>query len=765
MSQEFEVIGKRIPHLDSVPKVIGAAKYIRDMVLPGMLYGKFLRSPHAHARVVSIDTSQAEKLPGVKLVLTPDDVMRETHPIGLTFPKHQYCLHSEVRYVGDEVAAVAAVDEETAEEAVNLIKVEYEELPAVLDPEEAMAPGAPQLHEEPGNIREPKRVRIGNIEDGFRQADHIVKARFRTSRQAHVCLDAHGCISSYDPATGKLTHWSPAQSILFTRLDIAEALGIPASRVRVITPAIGGGFGSKAGTFTHDVAAALMSRRLGRPVKFVLSREEEFLASRTRTPFIIEAEAGLKKDGTITAWREKMVLDSGAYADMAPWVAKISLGLIAGPYKIPNVWVDCYPVYTNKSISGAFRGFGNEAVSLAREALLDIAAGQMGIDPLEIRLKNIIKAEDIPFTTSAGLVIRSCGMEECLKKAAGAIGWDKKRKPHSGVGLACMVGWSGEKSAFDVDFSSAQVEIAADGSVIVRTGNSNIGQGLYTTLAQIAAEELGVPLEMVAVVGGDTEGTPPELGCWASRSAVTTGSAVKRAASEAREKLLRVAGNMLEVDPQDLMARRGNIHVKDMSRSLSVAEVAGAAYFTSMDGDAGPVVGRGVWASQTKPQNDDGYGHFTSVYVFAAHAAEVEVDPETGLVKVTRYVTAHDCGRALNVSTVEGQLQGGASQGIGLGLFEDDTHDKTTGQPLNPSIMSDKVPTAVDLPDIEPILVETVDPLTPFGQKGVGDVALHCVAATIANAVHSATGISITDLPITPAKILRALKEKNQGEI
>ena len=763
MKEEFDYIGKRIPRIESRGKVTGSVKYVSDMMLPGMVYARFLRSPHAHAKVISVDTSRAEKLPGVKLVLTPDDVVGKINPHGITHPKHQYPLHQEVMYVGDEVAAVAAVDAETAEEALGLIEVEYEELPAVFDPEEAMGPGAPQLHEEAGNVRDQSRVRIGNIEDGFREADHIVKGKFETSKQVHVTLETHGCLSSYNPADGKLTHWTPTQQVLYTQLDIADALDMPASKIRVINPeGIGGGFGSRVGTFAYDVCAALMSIKLGKPVKMILNREEEFMATRSRHPFTREVEVGLKKDGTIVGWRGKAISDMGGYADWGPCVTRLSNAVAPGPYKIPNIWIDAYPVYTNKSISGAFRGFGATQSNFARESLLDIAADQIGMDPLELRLKNVIKPDDLPYTTSTGFVVRSCGVEECLKKAAEAIGWSKKRKPYTGVGMASIIAWGAIRLiGLEEDFSSAEVEVSPDGSLIVRTGNVDVGQGLYTTLAQVAAEELGIPLEKVTIIGADSGATPPDLGCWASRSAVTTGSAVKKAAAAAKEKLFRIAGKMLEVETGDLIARHGNIYIKDLNKAVTIKDVASAAYFTTIDGGDGPVIGQGVWSSPTTPLNEDGYGDCAPAYTFAANAAEVEVDPETGQMKLTKYVTAHDVGRALNEITVEGQLQGGVSQAVGYGMFEDGLlYDNETGQLLNPSIMDYKVPTAVDLPEIQPIIVETIDPDTLMGQKGLGDVSIHLGAPAVANAVFDAVGVRISDLPVTPVKILRALKEK-----
>ena len=770
MTQEFEYIGKSIPRLESVPKVTGAIKFLDDMTLPGMLYGKFLRSPYPHARVISIDTSKAESLPGVKLVLTPRDIidMLGKMPVigGAVLPKNQHPLAEKVRYVGDEVAAVAAVDEETAEKAIDLIDVQYEELPAVLDVEEAMKPGAPQLHEETkNNIREQNRVRGGNIEAGFKEADYIFEDRFQVSKPAHVCLETHGSLSSYDTLTGKLTHWSTTQTAYFNGLGLSKALNIPASKVRVIVAeaGCGGAFGGKAGEFTYEFCSAIMSMKLGKPVKMVLSREEEFMATSTRHPLIRESKIGLKKDGTIVAYKEKNILDTGAYVAWGPLVALLSGAVAAGPYKIPNIWIDNYIVYTNTSVSGAFRGFGNPQVSFVRESLLDIAAKEMGIDRVELRLRNIIKTEDLPYTNSTGLIVRSCGIEECINKVADAVGWKEKKKPYTGVGLATTMHWSSAKGIKEdpPDFGSVQLELAADGSAIVRTGNPELGQGLYTVLAQIAAEELGIPLENVAVIGGDTGATPPGLGTYGSRATLIDGSALKIATDIVKEKLFRIAGKMLEA-PQDILtAKQGKIYVKeDPSKAVSIADVADAAYFTDIDGSAGPILATGTYVSKAEPLDDNSCGNFVPAYAFLANAVEVEVDPETGQVKLTRFIAAADAGRVINLGSVEGQLQGGGAQGIGYALFEDTIYDKKTGRPLNPFLIDYKVPTAPDMPTLEAIIVEKIDPDISLGTKGAGEVAMGSAAPAIANAIYNAIGVRIKELPITPAKVLQALKEK-----
>lgn len=766
MTQEFEYIGKSIPRIESVPKVTGAIKFLDDMTLPGMLYGKFLRSPYPHAKVISIDTSKAESLPGVKLVLTPRDIINMLGKMP-AIEQNLYPLTEKARYVGDEVAAVAAVDEETAEKAIDLIDVQYEELPAVLDPEEAMKPGAPQIHEEAkNNIVDQKRLRAGNIEDGFKEADYIFEDRFQVSKPAHVCLETHGSLSSYDTLTGKLTHWASTQIPYFLCLGLSEALNIPASKVRVINAeaGCGGGFGSRASALPYDYCSAIMSIKLGKPVKMVLSREEEFMATSTRHPMIRESRIGLRKDGTIVAYKEKVILDTGAYGTWVSWVAALTLSTAPGPYKIPNIWIDAYSVYTNTSVSGAFRGFGNPQATFVRESLLDIAAKGMGIDPVEIRLRNIIKTEDLPYTTSTGLIVRSCGIEECINKVADAVGWKEKKKPYTGVGLATLIHWSSAKGSREedpTDFGSVELELVADGSAIVRTGLSELGQGLYTVLAQIAAEELGILIENVTVVGADTGVTPPGVGSYASRTTLIDGSSLKIATDIVKEKLFRIAGKMLEA-PQDILtAKQGKIYVKeDPSKAVSIADVAYAAYFTDIDGGAGPISATGTYISKAEALDDDGCGDYVSASAFLANAVEVEVDTETGQVKLTRFVTAIDAGRIINLGGVEGQLQGGGAQGIGYALLEDTIYDKKTGRPLNPSLLDYKVPTAPDIPTLEAITVETIDPAIPLGTKGAGELAMVSPAPAIANAIYNAIGIRFKELPITPAKVLRALKEK-----
>ncbi|WP_309493295.1 xanthine dehydrogenase family protein molybdopterin-binding subunit [Candidatus Hecatella orcuttiae] len=759
--KEFRFIGKRVQRIDAVSKVTGACKYVEDLFVPGMLWGKILRSPYPHAKVLSVDASKAERLPGVKAILTPQEVIAKTKPSGPTTIKDEYVLKDKARHVGDEIVAVAAVSEDVAEEAVELIDVKYEVLPAVYDAEEAMKPGAPQIHDGVKNNTHHAKLRAGDVEKGFKESDRVFKERFVTSKQSPTPIEPHCALSHYDPVSGKLTHWSSTHTPHILRLDLAGTLGLPESKVRVTKPeGMGGGFGIKS-DYPLDACAALLSMKTGKPVKMVLSREEEML-TRTRHPMIMEMEIGVGKDGKITALRNRAILDTGAYASFGLGVAYMAQAFTVGPYKIPNLWIDSYIVYTNKAPSGAFRGFGNPQVTFARESLLDIAAHEMGMDPVEFRRINLIKPEDLPYTTANGLIINSCGIEECLTKALEAVGREKL-KPNQGIGVSCAMTWTGGKwlPGFDADYSSAIVQVNEDGTAMLFTGSCDLGTGLYTVLAQIVAEELGIPMENISVVAADTDATPPCLGAWGSRSATMAGSAVKLAAADAKKRMLEVAAEILETPSESLEVGGGKIFVKDdPDRAVTVGEVASTAYFSKKRGIVGPIIGRGVYDPPSVPFDENGCGNCCATYGFAAHAVLVEVSPETGHVKLVKYVTADDVGRALNPEIVEQQLQGGTAQGIGYGLFEGLVYNAESGHPFNPNFTDYKIPTAADLPDIQSLIVETIDPVTLLGQKGVGESGMVTSAPAIANAVYNAVKVRIKELPITPEKIMEALRKR-----
>lgn len=774
--EEMAVVGKRIPRIEAVEKATGATKFVADMVLPRMLHGRILRSPYPHARVIYVDTSEAEKLLGVKAIITGKDAQELTNPYGCVV-KDEMALHADkVRYVGDEVAAVAAETEEIADEALDLIKVEYEALPALMDVEEAIKPDAPTIHDElegiKGNVLDVNRLNVGDVERGFKEADLIIRERFVTSKQQHAAPEPHCAVADYNKITGRLTLWSSSQSVFFTRAEASSCLRMPETKIRVIAPSVGGGFGSKVdGVYSTDICAALLSMKTGRPVKIVLTREEETGATRTRHPIIREIEAGVRKDGTLVAWREKTILDTGAYGSHGPGVTALTNITTPGPYKTPNISLEAYCVYTNKAAAGAYRAFGNPQTTFAREQILDKMAEALNLDPLEIRMRNIIKPEETPCVTAVRHKVRSCGVKQCLEKVAASVGWEqdrKNRQPNRGMGLSAMIHWSSCRwiPVLDADFSSAFVRVNEDGTATIFTGISDMGQGIHTALVQVAAEELGLHPEDFSVVASDSETTPQCLGSWGSRGAVIAGSAVKMAAADAKQRLLEVAGAMLEASPEDLGLRDRKVYVKGSpDRARSIADVTATAYFTQEGGSAGPILGKGFWDSPTEVLSETG-GDYSPTYAFAANAAEVEVDPETGQVTLLKLIAAHDCGRALNEAIVEGQIQGGVSHGIGLGLYEEMVYDKESGRLLNPSFLDYRLPTALDLPNIEAILVQdAIDPGVPSGAKGIGETGLVCPAAAIANAVYDAVGVRFRELPISPERVLAALKQKQAGKL
>lgn len=789
MKREFSVIGKPLPKIDAVKKATGRATFLDDIYLPGMLYGKILRSPYAHAKILGIDTSKAERLPGVRAVITGKELAKITKPyaavaeraelrvgvgkrVGVYKTTDKFALQvDKVRYVGDTVAAVAAASLEVAEEAIDLIDVKYEKLPAVFDPEEAMEPRAPILHEGlERNIVLHSTVTAGDVEKGLKDADYVFEERFVTSKQTATPLETHASLASYDPTDGRLTLWSSTQAVFLDRKTLAEAFGLPLHKVRVIAPeGVGGGFGNKLDFSPDRYLTSVLSMMTGKPVKIVLTREEETGAGITRHPIVIESKLGVKKNGKIVAHKCKVIGDTGAYVSDGPGVINSCGRFLHEVYRTPNVSSDMYLVCTNKTIAGAFRGFGVPQAQFALEQMIDIAAEKLGMDPIEFRLMNILRKGDL---SALGTKIYSSGLEECVKRAAKVIGWEdkrKKKKPYRGIGIAATEHVTGQRGYFDSDNSAATVKVNPDGTVCLAIGCVDYGMGIRTTTAQVAAEELGVLLEDVTVINADTEVTPLDLGQWGSRSATMAGNATLAAARDAKLQLFELAAKMLNADPEDLEAKNRTIYVKGKSKkSIPIARVAYASHFTKAGGEklrGRPIMGRGYFDADSKlPDPATGHGDPSVSAPFGAHIAEVEIDPDTGIVKVLRYVTAHDVGLALNPSIVEGQLHGGLAQGLGYALTEGLSYDKETGVLRNPSFRDYKIFTAVDMPpEVDVVVVETKDPASPLGTKGVGEVAMNPTAAAIANAIYDAIGIRFKDLPITPEKILKALKKRKYG--
>lgn len=768
---EYSVIGKRLPRVDGIEKATGSGKFATDVKLPGMLYGKILRSPYAHARITRIDASLAERLSGVKAVITALDPDVPRHIHGMPEPTYvpdEYIFDSRVKFVGDGVAAVAAVSEDIAEEALELMEVEYEPLPAVFDPEEAMKAEAPVIHEcMDNNIAKEIHINYGDVEEGFRQSDLIVEGRYTTTAQQHCPIEPHVCVASVDP-NGKATVWVSTQGAFTHRMPIAGALGWPVNRVRMINPGhVGGGFGSKQDVYQQEPLAILLSMKSGRPVRMEHTREEEFASNRTRHPFVVYLKTGVKKDGTLLARYARAIVKLGAFANQGPGVMGYGAVSFASLYRTPHVRVDGYAVYTNAQMGGAYRGYGNPQMTFALESQMDEIAAKLGMDPLEFRLKNIVQTGDL---TAVGWKIASCGLGECLEKAAERADWRHKRaeagegiSKKRGIGLACMVHGSGYKAIVPADISGAIIKAHDDGSFSLLVGASDGGTGAYTILAMIAAEELGVRLDDITVVPPDTDVSPVDLGSYASRVTQVTGHATKLAAADMKNQLFRVAAEMLEAAPEDLEAKDRQIRVKGSpERFVSFADVTGRGHY-GPNGDI--FIAK---AGYDPPEADfkdpeTGYGNMAPSYLFAAQVAEVEVDTETGQVEVLKMVAAHDVGKAINPMQVEGQIEGALHHGIGYGLTEEVVSDKTTGRVLNPNFLDYKILSALDMPKVETIIVEPIDPNGPFGAKGCGEPGLVPTAPALANAVYNAVGVRINDLPLTPEKILKALKEKGSA--
>jgi 4-hydroxybenzoyl-CoA reductase subunit alpha len=745
--------------LDAWEKATGRARFTDDLAFPGMLYGKILRSPLAHAKILHLDLTGAEKVTGVKGAIGGEDIPKKKYGI-VPMAKDEYALAiGKVRYVGDEVAAVVATSLDAAEEALSKIQVDYEELPAVFDPVEAMQPGAPVIHEEVhNNVSASIRKEFGNVEKAFGESDFLFEDTFETQAVNHCPLEPQAALAVVDPS-GKVTLYASTQIPFFLRRNLATTLDIPESKVRVIKPKVGGGFGQKIDLYAKDFCAAFFAMKTKKPVKFVYEREEVFTSTRQRHPMHIQLKTGMRKDGTILAQQFKVIADGGAYNSTAPLMITLACYFIMLPYRLENLLFEGYHVYTNKPVGGAMRGHGIPQVRFAVEAQLDHVAEKMGIDPLDLRLKNAFQA-GAPHP--AKLRVQTCGFSDTLKTAAKGIGWEEKRGKlpfGRGVGLAGASFPSGVSNMSHIS-SGAMVKIERDGSITLLTGAADIGQGAETVISQIVAEELGVPLEDIRITAADTEITPLDPGTFGSGVTLRAGNAAKIASQEAREKLFEAVAEKMEVNVKELEARNRRIYVKGSpERGMSFKE---AIKFYQYSDRPMPIIGRGSYQPPAKEPTtllkED--GNFSPAYSFMTQAAEVEVDTKTGKVKVLKMVASHDCGKAINPMLVEGQLEGSVVGGMGQALYEEVITEK--GRVLNPSFLDYGIPTAMEAPSITSVEVETNDPEGPFGAKESGEGTQLAPAPAIINAIYDAIGVRFKTLPVTPEKILQALDEKKK---
>lgn len=754
--KEFSVVGKDVPRTDAEAKARGSALYTDDMKLPGMLHGKILRSPIAHGIIKSIDTSKALRLPGVKSVITADDTPKVKYGNWRLFPDTQdeYPLAvGKVRFIGDEVAAVAAIDRDTAEEALQLIDVEYEELPGVFDVASSTSEGAPIIHDYcPTNISVNRKIKYGDIEKGFAESDYIREDTFTFPAISHAYMEPCSALAQVD-LDGRITLWTSTQTPYIVQCLLASTLGMRENDIRIIKPYVGGGFGGKMELRTWEFCAALMARKTGRPVKFTLSREEEFLAGRRRHPMTIRSKVGFKKDGSLVSKDLRIQLDGGAYNAMGPTATFLCGNFGAMLYRYPNYRFLGEHIYTNKPPASAMRGFGAPQSLYASEVQMNIAAEDLGIDPVDIRLKNAqVSGDTIPDVAT----ISSCGFAESIEAVARMSGWKEKRKnlkPGQGIGIGCYSFISGGVFNWfntQYPFSAAEVRVFSDGTAHLLTMASDIGQGCDTALKQILAEELGLKMEDIRLTAADTAMTPQgDLGTWGSRVTLMAGNAVIDAARKIKEKLFGAVSARFNLNViHDIECKNGRVqatarHEYGMSFGEAVAMVQKA-------NRGEPLVARGSYTPRGK-------GLVTPAFGFGAQIAEVEVDKETGLVKVKNMWTAHDCGTVINPRSVEGQLAGSIQMGLGYALSEQMVMDG--GRTVNVDFADYKMPTAMDMPPSEVIHVDTFEPEGPMGAKETGEGLASPTAPAISEAVYHATGFRCKDLPITPEKILNALKK------
>jgi len=770
---ELTIVGKPITRVDAQEKVTGEAVYGYDLVLPDMLYGKTVFSTRPHAKIKRIDTGKAREYPAVVAVITGKDAPW-TH--GESIKDKPFLAHDKVRYIGEPVAAVAAEDEDTAQAAAALIEVEYEDLPAYLSPEEACKPGALPIHEDFAgyrksdfivtaplpNVCEHFKLRTGDVERGFRESDLVLEERYTLPTIQHAAMEPHSAHAQVDPASGRVTIWVANDAPFRALHEIAEALGLPLEKIRLINPLQGGGFGSKGGLKVEPIAIALAYHTGGRPVRVKFNRQETFISTLTRHEAILYIKSGVKKSGSLCARQMTIYWGAGAYAEKSPTVCIRGSLPAPGPYRIPHVKVDGYAVYTNKPVSGAFRGYGIPQGAWACEQHMDELAKRLGMDPLELRLKNVFVDGDLAYW---GEKLHSVGLKETLIKAAEAIEWGKDdiskskiRSPNlkRGKGLACI-----SKPTRTPTLSKAAVLIDASGGVTVLAGTVEIGQGCSTILSQVAAEELKVPLEKVRMAPLDTDVIPFDASTTSSRSTYHMGNAVRLAAIDVREKLAEMASPMLEAGKDDLSFADGKIHLKEQPQmALPIGEVVrrrlGASGFLRGDSSYTFEIGKDLDLETGHSE------HASAFYMYATQAAEAEVDEETGRVRLLRMSAAHDVGKAINPLNCEGQIEGGLAMGIGSALHEHLVVDET-GKVRNPSFLDYHLATSLDLPKMIPIIVECPEPEGPYGAKGLGEPGLAPTPAAIGNAVANALGIRIYDLPLSPERVywaIRRMKKK-----
>jgi 4-hydroxybenzoyl-CoA reductase alpha subunit len=760
--EDYSVIGKWVPRIDGRVKATGEAKFAADYEMPGMLWCKILRSPYPHAKILNIDTSRAERLTGVKAVCTGKDFggwtwgwmpkTRDEPPLAI----------GKVRYLAEAVAAVAAVDEDTAEEATELIQVEYGELPGVFDPEDAMKESAPQIHDHAEkNVSWEFHMDFGDVEKAFAGSDLVSEDRFETGRVITGYLEPPAAVAYWD--SSGITIWAAKQSPYFVYRHLAACFKLPLNKVRVIQPFIGGGFGgTKNDSLAGDFCSVLFSKMTGKPVKFVYSMAEVLMTCRRRHNMIVYNKMGMKKDGTITAMQSRVIADGGAYTAIGPLTMYLTGCMSTLPYKLPNFKHDAYRIFTNNPIGAAMRGHGVTHTRFAAEIQMEMMAEELGIDPVEVRLRNAITA---PHETINKVTVDSCGLTEGLQTLAQHPLWKEKGKPKQGKGfLSHGVGMSGTSYLGGArqrghQSCGAVVRLCEDGTIDYLTGATDCGQGSDTVLVQIIAEELGLRVEEIDIKRVDTAVTPCDAGSYGSRVTVLAGEAAQKAANDVKSQLARVAAENWEADPEDIVFRNGQVFVRTApERSMPFRKLAQIACYS---GSGAVILGRGYSQYGIEILDfDRGLGNSGTSYSFTSQLTAVDVDMETGFVKCKDMIIAHDCGKPLNPVNVEAQSQGAAIQGMGQALYEQFVMDH--GRTLNANLADYKMPLSLDVPHIDVIDIITDDPHGPYGAKEASEGAIVSAPPSIISAIHDATGIWFKEQPVTPEKIAMALKDKKK---
>ncbi|HJW26140.1 MAG TPA: xanthine dehydrogenase family protein molybdopterin-binding subunit [Rhodocyclaceae bacterium] len=760
--EKTSLIGQRVKKPDAPDKATGKTRYINDMVLPQMLIGKVLFAGRPHAQIVSIDTSAAEKLPGVHAVLTGKDATG----LKFGFVRDNVALKDKVRCEHDEIAAVAAETEEIALRAIDLIKVEYEDLPGVFTPEDGAKEDAPLIHDNfPGNKSLHFEFKHGDVAEAEAASDFIVDNVFRPHHVTHCCMGTSCAIADFDN-NGKLTIWTQTQYPYNYKMDLAPALGLQPGDIRVIQPPIGGAFGSKLDVYPYEPIAALLARKTGRPVKVIYSREEEFKASPTRQPAIIHMRTGCTRDGTLTFRTADVLLDNGAYTSWGPTIPVIMMRTVSGHYRVPAVDFKAQAIYTNNPYAGSFRGYGNVQTTYATAQQMDMLADMVDMDPLEFHLKNSQRSGEI---TPQKSFLRECALVECLETAAEASDYSRKRKAYAlerdqpgrykkGIGLASSIHNAGGAKIHKSDGIGTILKVDDYARVTVITGASEIGQGIDAVITLIVSEELGVPLEHVTIVNNDSDIAPWDVGVHASRTTFIAGNGVRRAAQKAKAQILKAAEKQLG-EPAETLELRGGSVVRDLCGTplIKLDRLLRQMHFQA---EPELVMVTDYYEPKSEPEGAKHISDHSAAYSHAVHIAEITVDTLTGEIKVDKITSAQDVGRVINRMGLEAQIEGGIAIGLGYALSENMLLEK--GLLKNPCFRDYKLITAPEMPPLDLHFIESNCAEGPYGAKGVSELPTIVIAPAIANALYNATGVRIFNPPLSPEKVARAICEHRQ---